>query len=223
MIFKFFTILLTVFIAEMGDKTQLLLVAFSSKYKVRDIVCGTGAAILVLNALAVMLGSFAGSLIPLWIVKLSAGILFLVFSVTSLNDDEDEEEKKFVKSGLAAAAVFFSFMIAEFGDKTQFAALTFGANEGLKLCIFVWAACSAGLFLADMIGLAAGLLLKKNFSSFFIKILSAVLFAFFGFTSVYTGIRLSPYDLPLWKIMGGIGIVFLLILSVLIFRRKSCR
>ena len=91
MIFKFFTIMSAVFIAEMGDKTQLLLVAFSSKYKVRDIVCGTGAAILVLNALAVMLGSFAGSLIPLWIVKFSAGILFLVFSVTSLNDDENEE------------------------------------------------------------------------------------------------------------------------------------
>lgn len=223
MIFKFFTIMSAVFIAEMGDKTQLLLVAFSSKYKVRDIVCGTGAAILVLNALAVMLGSFAGSLIPLWIVKFSAGILFLVFSVTSLNDDENEEEKKIVKSGLSAAAVFFSFMIAEFGDKTQFAALTFGASEGLKLCILVWAACSAGLFLADMIGLAAGLIFKRTFSSAFIKILSSCLFAFFGFASIYNGIRLCPFNLPLWKIMGGIGIVFLLILSVLIFRRKSCR
>ena len=48
----FFKVFLTEFIAEMGDKTQLMLIALTSKYKLRDIILGTAAAILVLNGLA---------------------------------------------------------------------------------------------------------------------------------------------------------------------------
>ena len=40
----------------MGDKTQLMLIALTSKYKLRDIILGTGVAILVLNGLAVLAG-----------------------------------------------------------------------------------------------------------------------------------------------------------------------
>ena len=34
----FFKVFLTEFIAEMGDKTQLMLIALTSKYKLRDII-----------------------------------------------------------------------------------------------------------------------------------------------------------------------------------------
>ena len=50
----FFKVFFTEFIAEMGDKTQLMLIALTSKYKLRDIIFGTAAAILVLNGLAVL-------------------------------------------------------------------------------------------------------------------------------------------------------------------------
>ena len=36
----FWKVLLTEFIAEMGDKTQLMLVAMTSKYKLKDIILG---------------------------------------------------------------------------------------------------------------------------------------------------------------------------------------
>lgn len=49
-------VLFTQFIAEMGDKTQLMLVAMTSKFKLKDILLGTGVAILVLNGLAVLAG-----------------------------------------------------------------------------------------------------------------------------------------------------------------------
>ena len=38
----FFKVFFTEFIAEMGDKTQLMLIALTSKYKLRDIILGTG-------------------------------------------------------------------------------------------------------------------------------------------------------------------------------------
>ena len=49
----FLKVFFTEFIAEMGDKTQLMLIALTSKYKLRDIISGTAVAILVLNGLAV--------------------------------------------------------------------------------------------------------------------------------------------------------------------------
>mgnify|MGYP000163680079 CR=1 FL=1 len=45
----FLKVFFTEFIAEMGDKTQLMLIALTSKYKLKDIIMGTAAAILVLN------------------------------------------------------------------------------------------------------------------------------------------------------------------------------
>ena len=41
----FLKVFFTEFIAEMGDKTQLMLIALTSKYKLRDIILGTAAAI----------------------------------------------------------------------------------------------------------------------------------------------------------------------------------
>ena len=62
MVLLFFKVLVTEFIAEMGDKTQLMLVALTSKFKLRDIILGTAVAILVLNGLAVLAGGLVGSL-----------------------------------------------------------------------------------------------------------------------------------------------------------------
>ena len=39
----FLKVFFTEFIAEMGDKTQLMLIALTSKYKLRDIIAGTAA------------------------------------------------------------------------------------------------------------------------------------------------------------------------------------
>ena len=40
----FMKVLFTQFIAEMGDKTQLMLVAMTSRFKLKDILLGTGSA-----------------------------------------------------------------------------------------------------------------------------------------------------------------------------------
>ena len=66
----FFKVFLTEFIAEMGDKTQLMLIALTSKYKLRDIILGTAAAILVLNGLAVLAGGLVSEFIPGWLIKI---------------------------------------------------------------------------------------------------------------------------------------------------------
>ena len=115
----FLKVLFTEFIAEMGDKTQLMLIALTSKYKLKDIILGTAAAILVLNGLAVLAGGLVSEFIPEWLIKIIAALAFLYFAASTLaGDDDDEEEGGKSKIQFAPLAVFCTFFVAELGDKT---------------------------------------------------------------------------------------------------------
>ena len=130
----FLKVFFTEFIAEMGDKTQLMLIALTSKYKLRDIILGTAAAILVLNGLAVLAGGLVSEFIPDWLIKTIAALAFLYFAASTIagDDDDDEEEGGKSKIKFAPLAVSCTFFVAELGDKTQLTAITFGANEGME-------------------------------------------------------------------------------------------
>lgn len=187
----FFKILLTEFIAEMGDKTQLMLIALTSKYKLKDIILGTAVAILVLNGLAVLAGGLVSEFIPDWVIKIVAALAFLYFAASTIAGDEDEEEEN-AKSGIqfAPLAVFCTFFVAELGDKTQLTAITFGANEGMSAALIVWLACSLGLFAADILGMMVGYLLKSKTPDGLLKSLAFVIFAIFGVYTLYQGLHL---------------------------------
>ena len=80
----FLKVFFTEFIAEMGDKTQLMLIALTSKYKLRDIIAGTAVAILVLNGLAVLAGGLVSKFIPDWLIKMIAAFAFLYFAASTI-------------------------------------------------------------------------------------------------------------------------------------------
>lgn len=184
----FFQILATVFIAEMGDKTQLMMIAMTSRYKLRDIILGSGAAILVLNALAVGFGALASSLIPDYIIKIVAALAFFYFAWSSLGSGQDEDEEHTGKEhSMPVLAVFGTFFLAELGDKTQLTAIAFGASAGVSHALAVWIACSVGLFAADIIGMLIGYLLKSKTPDKFFNLLAFVLFTIFGVTTMQEG------------------------------------
>lgn len=207
----FWKVLLTEFIAEMGDKTQLMLVALTSKYKLRDIILGTAAAILVLNGLAVLAGGLVGSLIPDWIIKIVAALAFLYFAVTSLKkEDDEEEEAKENKFKFAPLAVFGTFFVAELGDKTQLTAIAFGANEGLSAALIVWLGCSIGLFAADILGMLVGYLLKAKTPDGLLNTLAFFIFAIFGFFTLRQGLllRFGEESTVVLPVVVGAAILF---------------
>ena len=188
----FLTAMLAQFIAEMGDKTQILLVAMTSRYKIRNIIAGTVLAVLVLNAAAVLAGGAVSSVIPAYIIKTAAAIAFLLFAITNLSFSDKDEKEKNIPSKFEILAIFLTFVIAEAGDKTQFTAITFGATWGIKKAVLVWLACSAGLFLADMLGLAVSLLLKNFIKPVIMKILSFLIFTGCGFFTLHEAVLLFP-------------------------------
>lgn len=209
----------------MGDKTQLMLIALTSKYKLKEIILGTAVAILVLNGLAVLAGGLVSEFIPDWVIKIVAALAFLYFAASTIAGDEDEEEGN-AKSGIqfAPLAVFCTFFVAELGDKTQLTAITFGANEGMSAALIVWLACSLGLFAADILGMMVGYLLKSKTPDGLLKSLAFVIFSIFGVYTLYRGLHLireSVCPIPVWPILIGATSGFIGLCAWLFARRKK--
>lgn len=208
----FLRIMITEFIAEMGDKTQLMLVALTSKYKLRDIILGTAAAILVLNGLAVLAGGLVSHFIPTWLIRLVAAMAFLFFALTSLKREEDggEEASSRGKFTFAPLTVFCTFFVAELGDKTQLTAITFGANEGLSAAVIVWLACSLGLFAADILGMLVGYLLKSKTPDGLLNILAFFIFSIYGIITLRQGLELllGPGHAAVFPVTAAAAVAF---------------
>lgn len=102
----FLKVFFTEFIAEMGDKTQLMLIALTSKYKLRDIILGTAAAILVLNGLAVLAGGLVSEFIPDWLIKTIAALAFFILPHQRL--PVMKKKKKEAKQKLSLRRLQFS-------------------------------------------------------------------------------------------------------------------
>ena len=222
----FFKVFLTEFIAEMGDKTQLMLIALTSKYKLRDIILGTAAAILVLNGLAVLAGGLVSEFIPAWLIKIIAALAFLYFAASTLAGDDDEEEEGSGRSRFAPLAVFCTFFVAELGDKTQLTAITFGANEGMSSALIIWLGCSLGLFLADILGMLLGYLLKSKTPEGLLNTLAFVIFSVFGVFTLYQGLKLINADvrfIPVLPILIAATIVFAGICVYLFLKREKAK
>ncbi|MDD6332722.1 MAG: TMEM165/GDT1 family protein [Clostridium sp.] len=221
----FFKVFLTEFIAEMGDKTQLMLIALTSKYKLKDIILGTAAAILVLNGLAVLAGGLVSEFIPDWLIKTIAALAFLYFAASTIAGDDDGEEEEGGKSKIkfAPLAVFCTFFVAELGDKTQLTAITFGANEGMGAALIVWLGSSLGLFAADILGMLVGYLLKSKMPEGLLNTLAFAIFSVFGVYTLYQGLTLintSIQTIPVIPILIVAAVVFAGICIWLFIRRK---
>lgn len=220
----FLKVFFTEFIAEMGDKTQLMLIALTSKHKLRDIILGTTAAILVLNGLAVLAGGLVSEFIPDWLIKTIAALAFLYFAASTIASDDDDEEEEGGKTKITFAplAVFCTFFVAELGDKTQLTAITFGANEGMGAALIVWLGCSLGLFTADILGMLVGYLLKSKTPDGLLNTLAFAIFSIFGVYTFYQGLTLigeSVRPIPVLPILIAITVVFV-VLCIFLFMRR---
>ena len=212
-----------VFLAEMGDKTQLFLVSLSSKFKIKSIIIGVAAAIAVLNAAAVAVGFLIGDAIDPTIVKFVAGAAFLAFAYTSLFPKKDEEESAKRSKG-AVVAVFLSFLAAELGDKTQIMTLTLSAQSGaagggLKEAALIFAACSLGLFAADVIGMLIGYFLSKKLPEKVFSYISFVIFTAFGVYTIYEAVNIlsGGKTLPVVVTVAAVTALFAALCAVTIY------
>jgi len=195
-------------LAEMGDKTQLLVMAMTARFKMHDIIAGVVLAVIMLNLTAVAAGTALSFLVPMEWVRLAAGLSFLAFAVWTLRgeeDDEQEEGRRRKGSIPAFLVIAGSFFIAEMGDKTQLYTVSLAAADPGNAA-YILAGSVVGLLAADAAGVACGLLLGRSVPKDVINLLSFAVFAVFGLVTVYS---------PLGLVAGGLkNVIFAVIFAV---------
>lgn len=169
-----------IFIAELGDKSQLMAMTFAARYKALPVLIGIAIATAFTHAISVAIGAVLGASIPTRGVAAVAGIAFLIFAAWSLRGDEltDEEAKKASQSNRTAIiAASVAFFLAELGDKTMLATITLATKEGV---IGTWAGSTVGMVAADALAILVGYHMKSRLPERTIRFGSAIAFVVFG-------------------------------------------
>src|SRR5512137_3214035 len=81
-----------IFLAELGDKTQLTAMALALRYPWQRIFVGIAAAFVVLNLAAVLVGKVLFLLLPIFWVTLVSTLLFFYFGYSTLRHACDRED-----------------------------------------------------------------------------------------------------------------------------------
>lgn len=167
-----------IFIAEMGDKTQILAMAFATQFKASKVMMGVFLGVLLNHAMAIALGMYLSKLISVNTIQLVAGISFIVFSLWTLKIEEDDQEENSSKNYGPVVTVAIAFFLGELGDKTQLTAITLSIDSSFP--VFVLMGTVLGMILTSGIGIFIGSKLGKRVPELAIKIVASLVFLGFG-------------------------------------------
>ena len=169
-----------IFVAELGDKSQLMALTFATRFKPWPVLIGITAATAIVHLVSVAVGYGLGATLPTGWIALIAGLAFLAFGAWTLRGDRltDEEKAKAERStGSAILAVGGAFFLAELGDKTMLATITLATQYGW---FGTWVGSTVGMVAADALAILVGRMLGRHLPEKTIKYGAAALFAIFG-------------------------------------------
>jgi putative Ca2+/H+ antiporter (TMEM165/GDT1 family) len=176
-----------VFVAELGDKTQLLALGFGARFSLRTVAIGLALGYGLANIVATIVGGFLGAALPDRPIQIIGGAVFLGFAALAVrrarsdaHDDEDAGQADAVH-GTTTLSVIASIAgliaVAEMGDKTQIATATLASQSSP---VGVWIGATLGAASSGMVGAVAGNMIGHRISARALQFASAVLFALFG-------------------------------------------
>lgn len=173
-----------IFVAELGDKSQLVALWFATRYRWWTVLAGVTAATLVVHLASVAAGRVLDNLIPEDVLLVVVGLSFLGFAWWSLRGDTlDEDDTRPRRSAFGAfGVVAVAFFIAELGDKTQLATVSIAGRE--PSFVGVWLGSTLGMVLADALAVGVGLAAGKRLPARLIGRVAAVLFVVFGLVTI---------------------------------------
>jgi putative Ca2+/H+ antiporter (TMEM165/GDT1 family) len=178
-----------IFVAELGDKSQLMALAFAARYKALPVLIGISIATAVVHAVSVGVGAVVGAQLPTKTISIVAGIAFLGFAAWTVRGDrldEDEAAKASRSARSAVLAASVAFFLAELGDKTMLATITLATTEG---AVGTWAGSTLGMVAADALAIVVGKQLGARMPEKAIKIGAALSFVVFGALLIFEGVR----------------------------------
>ncbi len=167
-----------VFVAELGDKTQLVALGFGARHRLAPVLTGITIAYAATNLLSVVIGGVLGATLPTRAIGVGGGLLFLGFAVWTLRGgDEDDDELVEDDHRSVVWTVAGAMFVAELGDKTMLATATLAATGNPVL---VWCGATVGIILSGALGVLLGRAFGTRLPERVTRIGAAVLFAVFG-------------------------------------------
>ncbi len=169
-----------IFLAEMGDKSQLMALTFATRYRPLPVLVGITVATAAVHAASVLAGSLVAGALPTRAVTVAAGLAFLGFALWTLGGDvldEDEAARARRQVRSAVVAVGVAFLLAELGDKTMLATVTLATREAPW---GTWAGSTGGMVAADALAILVGRQLGARLSDRSVRLGAAAAFAAFG-------------------------------------------
>jgi Ca2+/H+ antiporter, TMEM165/GDT1 family len=180
----FFSTFGLIFLAELGDKTQLTAMALALRYPWKRIFIGIAAAFFVLNLAAVLIGKILFLVLPLFWITLVSALLFLYFGYSTLRHacDSDDDDGPPPTASDAIRIAFLMIFMAELGDKTQLVTASQAAVHSTSLIGMstVFIASTLALWLVSLIGIFAGKQLVKVIPVCWIHRTAGLMFLIFG-------------------------------------------
>lgn len=180
-----------IFVAELGDKSQLMAMTFATRYKIRHVLIGITLATALVHLASVGIGAWIGDSFAesQHTISIVAGVAFLLFAAWTWRGDElsdDEAEKAGRSQGAAILAVGVAFFLAELGDKTMLATITLATQEGW---FGTWIGSTVGMVAADALAIIAGAMLGRHLPERVIKIGATTAFVVFGVLLILEGTK----------------------------------
>ena len=169
-----------VFVAELGDKSQLMALTFATRYRALPVLAGITIATAVVHAVSVAVGHGLGTALPTGWIALVAAVAFFGFGAWTLRGDsltDDEQAKAERSTGSAVAAASVAFFLAELGDKTMLATITLATQYGW---FGTWVGSTVGMVAADALAIVVGRQLGRHLPERTIKYGASGLFFLFG-------------------------------------------
>ena len=156
-----------VFLAEMGDKSQLVALSLASRFSPWVTLAAVTVASIALHGLAATVGGALAQAVSPSTRAIVAGALFIGFgawtfwrsrSAGGQDDAVDADAIAVTPRRSAFVAIAVAFFVSEFGDKTQLAVATLASTRN---AYFTWFGAVVGMVVADSIAIAAGVGLRK--------------------------------------------------------------
>jgi len=120
--------LVAISLAELGDKTQLSILFLSSKTKKHlHLLLGVVLAFLIVDGVAVLLGTWIMNIMPIIWLNILSGIIFIIFGIFLLRENKIQGESKFYFKNPFLSG-FVLIFASEWGDKTQIASGLFATQ-----------------------------------------------------------------------------------------------
>jgi len=200
----FLTSLLFVVLAEMGDKTQLLAMAFASRYKASVVMLGVFIATIFNHALAVGVGQLLTTVIPIDIIRFAAALSFIAFGLWTLHADTlgDEDKKSCHINPLVCVAT--AFFLAEMGDKTQLATISLAVQFRSPFAVLAGTTC--GMLIADAIGIVIGVMMHKHLPQGLLQTVCACVFMLFGLVGTQHFLAAHVSTVMTWSLVAALAL-----------------